>query len=133
MDEILNQVESTIDQLKAGTARKSEVITVLEAVKKHLAAQPAVESDPVTRAVGTMSYSECKAIKVLIDQLPEDGGLFVASQVADRVGLTRSVFVNGLRKLESAGVIQSRSLGMKGTLIKPLVAGWRERLQLAVA
>ena len=28
---------------------------------------------------------------------------------ADRVGITRSVIVNALRKLESAGVIESRS------------------------
>jgi transcriptional pleiotropic repressor len=40
--------------------------------------------------------------------------------VADRVGITRSVIVNALRKFESAGVIESRSLGMKGTYIKVL-------------
>ena len=47
-------------------------------------------------------------------------GLLVASKIADRVGITRSVIVNALRKLESAGVIESRSLGMKGTFIKVL-------------
>lgn len=36
------------------------------------------------------------------------------------MGITRSVIVNALRKLESAGVIESRSLGMKGTYIKVL-------------
>ena len=44
----------------------------------------------------------------------------VASKVADRVGITRSVIVNALRKFESAGVIESRSSGMKGTYIKVL-------------
>ena len=34
--------------------------------------------------------------------------------------MTRSVIVNALRKLESAGIIESRSLGMKGTFIKVL-------------
>ena len=33
---------------------------------------------------------------------------------------TRSVIVNALRKFESAGVIESRSSGMKGTYIKVL-------------
>jgi transcriptional pleiotropic repressor len=47
-------------------------------------------------------------------------GLLVASRIADRAGITRSVIVNALRKLESAGVIESRSLGMKGTHIKIL-------------
>ena len=42
------------------------------------------------------------------------------SRVADRVGITRSVIVNALRKFESAGVIESRSSGMKGTYIKVL-------------
>ena len=40
--------------------------------------------------------------------------------IADRVGITRSVIVNALRKFESAGVIESRSSGMKGTYIKVL-------------
>jgi transcriptional pleiotropic repressor len=44
----------------------------------------------------------------------------VASRIADKVGITRSVIVSALRKFESAGVIESRSLGMKGTYIKVL-------------
>ena len=49
-----------------------------------------------------------------------DEGLLVASKIADKVGITRSVIVNALRKFESAGVIESRSLGMKGTHIRIL-------------
>lgn len=44
--------------------------------------------------------------------------IVVASKIADKVGITRSVIVNALRKFESAGVIESRSSGMKGTYIK---------------
>ena len=47
-------------------------------------------------------------------------GLLVASKIADKVGITRSVIVNALRKLESAGVVEVRSLGMKGTYIRVL-------------
>ena len=50
--------------------------------------------------------------------LEGDEGILVASRIADRVGITRSVIVNALRKFESAGVIESRSSGMKGTYIK---------------
>ena len=39
-----------------------------------------------------------------------------------RIGITRSVIVNALRKLESAGIIESRSLGMKGTYLKVLIS-----------
>jgi transcriptional pleiotropic repressor len=71
-------------------------------------------------ALGTLSYSELDAVRHIFDQLEGDEGLLVASKIADRVGITRSVIVNALRKFESAGVIESKSLGMKGTYIKVL-------------
>ena len=57
----------------------------------------------VQSAISTLSFSELEAIIHI-----------------DRVGITRSVIVNALRKFESAGVIESRSSGMKGTYIKVL-------------
>lgn len=74
----------------------------------------------VQMAIGTLSYSEFEAIEHIFNELDGDEGLLVASKIADRVGITRSVIVNALRKFESAGVIESRSLGMKGTYIKVL-------------
>lgn len=71
-------------------------------------------------AIGTLSYSELEAVEHIFEELDGKEGLLVASKVADRVGITRSVIVNALRKFESAGVIESRSLGMKGTHIKIL-------------
>lgn len=71
-------------------------------------------------AVGTLSYSELEAVQHIFDALEGTEGLVVASKIADRVGITRSVIVNALRKFESAGVIESRSLGMKGTHIRIL-------------
>jgi len=74
----------------------------------------------VKSAIGTLSFSEQEAIKHIFNELNGNEGILVASKVADRVGITRSVIVNALRKFESAGVIESRSLGMKGTYIKIL-------------
>ena len=74
----------------------------------------------VQMAISSLSYSELEAIDHIFEELDGHEGLLVASKVADRVGITRSVIVNALRKLESAGVIESRSLGMKGTYIKVL-------------
>ena len=51
-------------------------------------------------------------------ELGGEEGFLVASKIADRIGITRSVIVNAMRKLESAGVVESRSLGMKGTYMK---------------
>ena len=72
----------------------------------------------VQSAIGTMSSSEVDAIVYILDELDGKEGILVASKIADRVGITRSVIVNALRKMESAGVIESRSSGMKGTCIK---------------
>lgn len=74
----------------------------------------------VQMAISSLSFSELEAIDHIFEELDGTEGLLVASKVADRVGITRSVIVNALRKLESAGVIESRSLGMKGTYIKVL-------------
>ena len=74
----------------------------------------------VQSAISTLSFSELEAIIHIFDELDGDEGILVASKIADRVGITRSVIVNALRKFESAGVIESRSSGMKGTYIKVL-------------
>ncbi len=74
----------------------------------------------VKSAISTLSFSELEAITHIFAELDGDEGVLVASKIADRVGITRSVIVNALRKFESAGVIESRSSGMKGTYIKVL-------------
>lgn len=71
-------------------------------------------------AIDTLSFSELEAVQHIFEELGGPEGLLVASKIADRVGITRSVIVNALRKFESAGVIESRSLGMKGTHIRVL-------------
>ena len=80
-------------------------------------------------AINSLSYSEQEAINHIFDELAGSEGLLVASKVADRVGITRSVIVNALRKLESAGVIESRSLGMKGTYIRVLNENFLQELE----
>ncbi len=81
-------------------------------------AEEARKEQIVQSAISTLSYSELEAIIHIFDELDGNEGILVASKIADRVGITRSVIVNALRKFESAGVIESRSSGMKGTYIK---------------
>ena len=83
-------------------------------------AEEARRQQVVRSAVSTLSFSELEAIVHIFDELKGNEGILVASKIADRVGITRSVIVNALRKFESAGVIESRSSGMKGTYIKVL-------------
>ncbi|WP_131919039.1 GTP-sensing pleiotropic transcriptional regulator CodY [Heliophilum fasciatum] len=80
-------------------------------------------------AIGTLSYSELEAVEHIFSELDGNEGLLVASKIADRVGITRSVIVNALRKFESAGVIESKSLGMKGTYIRILNDNLLEELE----
>jgi transcriptional pleiotropic repressor len=74
----------------------------------------------VQLALEVLSYSELEAVKYIFSEIEGSEGFLVASKLAEEYKLTRSVIVNALRKLESAGVIDARSLGMKGTYIKIL-------------
>lgn len=107
-DLVLSEYSATIVGMEILRSKTEEV--EVESRKKAV----------VQMAIGTLSYSELEAMEHIFKELDGDEGLIVASKVADRVGITRSVIVNALRKFESAGVIESRSLGMKGTHIKIL-------------
>lgn len=78
------------------------------------------QSSVCRAAISTLSYSELEAVVHIFQELGGMEGMLVASKIADKVGITRSVIVNALRKFESAGIIESRSLGMKGTFIRIL-------------
>lgn len=78
------------------------------------------EKNVVTGAIHSLSYSEKKAIKMVLEQLNGTEGVLVASRLAQNAGITRSVIVNAIKKFESAGIITTHSGGMKGTYIKVL-------------
>ena len=94
----------------------------IKAVREMIVAEDveARKKATVQIALATLSYSEIEAAVNILSELNGTEGLLVASKIADRVGITRSVIVNALRKFESAGVIESKSLGMKGTYIRVL-------------
>lgn len=103
-------------------AEQAATVVGMEILRAHAGEleEEARKKAAVQIALGTLSYSEMEAVQHIFDELEGSEGLLVASKIADRVGITRSVIVNALRKFESAGVIESRSLGMKGTHIKVL-------------
>ncbi|MGE5676285.1 MAG: GTP-sensing pleiotropic transcriptional regulator CodY [Mycobacterium leprae] len=103
-------------------AEQAATVVGVEILRAHAGEleEEARKKAAVQIALGTLSYSELEAVQHIFDELEGSEGLLVASKIADRVGITRSVIVNALRKFESAGVIESRSLGMKGTHIKVL-------------
>jgi len=97
---------ATVFALKISTLNESE------------SADKIRKTDAVKAALGVLSYSELESIMCMCKQLNGTEGIVVTSKIADSIGITRSVIVNALRKLESANVIESRSLGMKGTHVK---------------
>ncbi len=71
----------------------------------------------IRQAAQTLSYTEHRAAEAVIRAaLSEDGAINV-SKIASQENITRSVVAGAIRKLESAGVIRVRSLGMKGSYI----------------
>lgn len=72
----------------------------------------------IEMVMNTLSNSEVLAIKSVFSMLDKTDGIIVASKIAESTGITRSVIVNALKKFESAGVIATRSMGMKGTSIE---------------
>jgi len=80
----------------------------------------AAQTRSARSAINSLSYSEILAMQKIFEELDGDEGLLVASRIADEAEITRSVIVNALRKLASANVIESRSLGMKGTYLRVL-------------
>lgn len=76
--------------------------------------------ETVRMALGTLSISEGQATIAIFRKLKHKDGPVNASKIAYMLTITRSVIVNALRKLESAGVVEPKSQGMKGTHIKVL-------------
>ena len=72
----------------------------------------------VKSAAESLSISEKEAVISVFKELNKKEGVLVASRVAVKYQITRSIIVNALRKLEGAGIIESKSQGMKGTYIK---------------
>jgi transcriptional pleiotropic repressor len=120
--------EFTTEDLVLGEYSATIVGMEILRSKSEVIEEDARKKSVVQMAIGTLSYSELEAMEHIFKELDGSEGLLVASKIADRVGITRSVIVNALRKLESAGVIESRSLGMKGTHIKILNDKLKEQL-----
>lgn len=78
------------------------------------------KKEVVQLALGTLSYTELEAVEHVFTELKGTEGIIVASKIAKKATVTRTVIANVLKRFESAGIIEERSLGMKGTYIKIL-------------
>ncbi|GAA3023079.1 GTP-sensing pleiotropic transcriptional regulator CodY [Tetragenococcus solitarius] len=130
---ILSRIEQPFNEEDLVLAEYSATVVGMQILyqKSRSIEEDVRNTTAVQMAVGTLSYSELKAVQAIFDALDGDEGRLTASNIADKIGITRSVIVNALRKLESAGIIESRSLGMKGTYLKVLNHRFKEELDKA--
>lgn len=80
-------------------------------------------------ALDGLTWSELQALYFVFQELKDGNGLVVASKIADREHITRSIIVNALKKIESAGIVETRSYGQKGTKVKVLNDLFSEELE----
>jgi len=92
-------------------------LEIMRSVNEESAAEVRNKQN-VRSAINALSGSELGAVRAVTAHLSGVDGVLVASRIADESKITRSIIVNALHKLASAGIIESRSSGMKGTYIK---------------
>ena len=110
-DIILSEYASTVVSLE-----------MLRSLKEEEAYEIRSKLD-VTDAMAALSATEKTAVVKVFEELADDKGMIVASSISKESGITRSVIVNAIKKLESAGIIRSRSAGVKGTYIEVINSG----------
>ena len=77
-------------------------------------------SDRVQKIKKVLSYTELQAFKAVYAEMNGENGVVVVSKILGKVKATRSVAVSAFKKLQIAGVVETRSLGMKGAYIEYL-------------
>ena len=129
--EILNLQNSYI---KADAAWAKEIckpaLLLLERLKNENQKEEQKRQSQLVKAViNSLSYTELEVVLGVFEAMGKDEGVLVAGKIADNIGATRSVVVSALRKLESARIVETRSLGVKGTYIKVLNPLWLKELK----
>lgn len=91
-----------------------------EKKRKRMAAQVALDG---------LTWSEVQSLYHVFKELEKGNDVVVASKIAERENITRSIIVNALKKVESAGIVETRSFGQKGTKVKVLNDLFAEELE----
>lgn len=82
-------------------------------------------------AIRSLSFTERKIAQALVRELGNQEQVMVLSTFAESLFVTRSIVSSALRKLESAGTICTKSLGVKGTYIRLLNSALEDELKKA--
>ena len=126
---VLRGSDFSPEELIISQAAATVLAANISAIKNEREAAERKDTSAVRAAIGTLSYSEMEAALEVFRRLPGDEGSIVAARIAGESNATRSAIVNALRKLESAGLLESHSRGVKGTFIKIRTPVLREELR----
>ncbi len=117
---VYRDIPYTDDEVAVIKAFSSVINLLVRRLKEEKETEGIKNISVVKSAVGALSYSELLAVVEVISSLSGSGGIVVAASLSKKRGVARSAIVNALRKLEGAGLLEARSLGVKGTYIKVL-------------
>ena len=78
--------------------------------------------------IDSLSPTELRAARILFSSFEGNETNVIISRFSDENKITRSLVVNALKKLETAGAISTLSLGMKSTHIKIIDSNLRRKL-----
>lgn len=90
---------------------------LLRQLQSENAANKKRRTESVRAVINTLSYSELEAAVTIIKVIDGNEGKLIAGQIAKQLGFTGAVITSAMRKLQGAGLIETRCLGMKGTYI----------------
>ncbi|MFG6338510.1 MAG: GTP-sensing pleiotropic transcriptional regulator CodY [Lachnospiraceae bacterium] len=108
----------TIDDIILAEYGTTVIGLAMQSAKSEECSEEHRKEMDIKSAVKTLSRLEVQAMAYVLDELGgASDGTLITSRLADRVGITRSVIVNALKKCESAGIIETKSAGVKGTNI----------------
>lgn len=128
---IVARYDAIFDEVDIALCEYGSTVVGIEIKRNNNLAMEAAKRlmDAVDIAVQSLSYTEKEALSKIMNDFEGDEGNIIVSKIAGTHSITNSVVVNALRKLESAGVLKSRSLGMKGTHIKITNPYFREKVE----
>jgi len=90
----------------------------LECTAKIVALVLSAQTEGAKTAIASLSFSELTLVLAVFSELKTGEGIIVAAKIAEKVEVPKTTAANALRKLEGAGMIEARSLGVKGMYIK---------------
>lgn len=81
-------------------------------------------------ALSGLTYNEFEGVYSVLSELHGGSGIVVTSDISKKTGIARSAVINGLRKLECAGILEMHSRGAQGTSIRLLYSGIKSAVQM---